>query len=199
MAPSTLNYPSGEEWSWASPSVVSLLATRHTAGGGVAQHWCTDLHSVNLIWINVLWSIKLKPAKAWEHIPHYLWIILACTHIHHDPSSNYLWENKNRKLSMISAAYHTSKNKNTLFFSSVLPASKKPGKPLIISDIRKGSIAHRYVPSSYRANNLLFYCSHSTKSYNFFFCKYENFIPVLFSVLHWWRAAHISNTLLLNI
>lgn len=30
-----------------------------------------------------------------------------------------------------------------------LPASKKPGKPLIISDIRKGSIAHRFVKSHY--------------------------------------------------
>lgn len=30
-----------------------------------------------------------------------------------------------------------------------LPASKKPGKPLIISDIRKGSIAHRFVKTYY--------------------------------------------------
>lgn len=34
-----------------------------------------------------------------------------------------------------------------LFFQ--LPASKKPGKPLIISDIRKGSIAHRFVKPNY--------------------------------------------------
>lgn len=43
---------------------------------------------------------------------------------------------------------------NLKTLSSVLPASKKPGKPLIISDIRKGSIAHRFVLSSHTANDI---------------------------------------------
>lgn len=47
VAPSTLSCPRGEGWSWASPSVVSLVALRHTAGGGVAQQCSTDLHTVN--------------------------------------------------------------------------------------------------------------------------------------------------------
>lgn len=37
-----------------------------------------------------------------------------------------------------------------LFLPSVSTASKKPGTPLIISDIRKGSTAHRSVPVTHR-------------------------------------------------
>lgn len=42
VAPSTLSFLRGEEWSWASPSAVSFSALRRTAGGSVAQRYGKD-------------------------------------------------------------------------------------------------------------------------------------------------------------
>lgn len=43
---------------------------------------------------------------------------------------------------------------NLIMVSSTLTASKKPGEPLIISDIKKGSMAHRY----FLGTSVIFLC-----------------------------------------
>lgn len=91
-----LNYPRGEEWSWASPSVVSLLCNETHSRG----QCCSIIPHILVNHLNnVLWSIKSRLAKAWGHILHYLWIMLAWDSIHHYPlRSNYYWNNTIRKL-----------------------------------------------------------------------------------------------------